>query len=169
MKKIFILIILLVTTVFTVSCSKNKDVFVINSNTYLNENSKFDLVTYSDKGGAPVGTIYTSYEEVLLSENFQNLNQQLIISEFNNGKLIIGVLFRKSSSDGKVRLLSYKIVDDRIIFIFSSQFDVEYGLSTHDDIYDYYLITVSNVNIKEVSIGIHNELSPKSGKSVYYR
>jgi hypothetical protein len=168
MKKTITLITLLFIAILLVSCSTNKDVYIINNDTFLKENSRFNLATYSFNGGNRVGTIFESYEELSNSDYRELLDQQAIENQFNAGKIIIGLSITKASSDGVVKLLNYKIEDSKIIFIFSSHFDVGYGLSTCDIIYNSYLIAISNKNISSVSIGIINELYPASGKSVYY-
>ncbi|MDR0832096.1 MAG: hypothetical protein LBM99_04300 [Bacillales bacterium] len=169
MKKIIALFVLFVSGFFSTGCSSQSEkVLLINDNSYLKENNNFKLQTFTTIFNDKIGVVYQKIDDIVSNEKFADFNYDLIERELDDNKIIVGLDFYRSSSDGEVKLSGYKLAENKIIFIFDCQYDVEIGWANADEFCDSYLISLPKAILKEITIGINNKLFASSGQSVYY-
>ncbi|MDR2828790.1 MAG: hypothetical protein LBV51_05165 [Acholeplasmatales bacterium] len=167
MKKI-LLLILLFSAVVLLGCDNKSVVLNLATNEMVKKENSFNLRTFDTRYNMSVGKIYTNLQEIKDIEYYEDYDFNLIESEFNRGNIVLDIVYFYSSSDGKPEVAGYKIKNNEIILLVTSSFDVVVGLANMDIITSHFLVSVSNKNITQISLGIKNTLYPTSGKSVYY-
>ncbi|MDR2828084.1 MAG: hypothetical protein LBV51_01520 [Acholeplasmatales bacterium] len=167
MKKLSIMFMFLFIIFMLVGCNKKTDVLLLNEGKYLKNDSKFNLQEYIQRSEYNEYTIFSSYEDIVNTKRYQSYNQNKIKKEIKKNNLLLEIVFMESSADGGTDLISYKLVDNKITFIFTSGYN-PHKINTLILHSAYYLVSINTNSILEVSYGIQNKLNKNSGISAFY-